>query len=634
VAWNKFSDFVEETGYYITEEEARNDYDTYLFHYGEFQRSSTDKMNIIKEILNYDPKLIQGIPVLKPKSGEDANDVVKRALKYDLAILRGVLPSFKINDYIFTEDYLCERYPETNIEIIEQNPKFFGFTQNTHERKFWKIKNYCNYLHIKKSNERVSEDLMKQLGAKKDQVYFGVNIDMDNMYTPCRELKTKLSPNITFGTFNDALSYVREPIRGMTLPQYYLKEEYVWTGGHEENLRIRSININHGNGPSEWYGVSLEDNPTFQQHVYKNEKNINIYTKEGLWYVNYEYFLKHKLKCIYGIQQPGDIMVVGPGCIHWVRSRGFSLHTSWNFCTKDAAQLRCCYDRYKINIRNQIRNLVPLMTLFVDLANFELNNLDLDALQFINETLRVELEIAQGDFTQLREDTTKQFTLLKEYNHLESLVCDYCYRETFFYWGLCKNCDEAKKEGYHLSMCIPCFNIHYGKCKTTSYIIYYKYENSDIEKLFNRIERRLKNEDIVHEDTYQYELTRPNDEVKKLLKYKIDAMTQNYSTLTKQEKIVYNNYLQFEADFNHTKKNSNEEAKEFYDSLMEYPELKNFLQTFDIDKAQAQIENDTLLWDIQKETPAIVTPVPNKLKGCRSYFQTVKLLKGIPDQDV
>jgi hypothetical protein len=519
---------------------------------------------------------------------------------------------FNLNDYIFTEDYLCERYPETNIEIIEQAPKFLGFTQNIHQRKYWKIKNYLNYLHIKKSNEKVSDDLSKQLGTKRDMVYFGVNIDMDNMYSPVRELKTKLSPHITYGTFNDALSYVREPIRGMTLPQYYLKEENVWTGGHEENLRIRSVNINHGNGASEWYGVGFKDNPRFQKFV-KTHDNINIYTKEGLWYVNYEYFLKHNLPCIYGIQQPGDIMVVGPGCIHWVRSRGFSLHTSWNFCTKDKTQLELCYERYRINNENQIRNLVPLMTLFVDMANFELNNLDLDALKFIGETLRFELEEVEKAYQELCEDKSKHFLLLKEYNHLESLVCDYCYKETFQYWGLCKDCEEGKKEGYHLSMCLPCFNIHYGKCKKSSYIIYHKYHNHDIVRLFNRIETRLKVETTVLDDEYQYELTRPNEEVKKLLKFKLSSMKNNYDNLTESEKLVYNNYKQFESDYSLNKMPiDDEDAEKLYNELLEYEDIKAFLDDFDLQKPPKkqteQVYEQDLMWDV--EIPAEVKMEP------------------------
>jgi len=35
----------------------------------------------------------------------------------------------------------------------------------------------------------------------------------------------------------------------------YLKVKGVWTGGHQENSRLRAININHGPDDSIWYTV-------------------------------------------------------------------------------------------------------------------------------------------------------------------------------------------------------------------------------------------------------------------------------------------------------------------------------------------------------------------------------------------
>ena len=45
----------------------------------------------------------------------------------------------------------------------------------------------------------------------------------------------------------------------MTIPQMYIKVPNVWTGGHEENLRMRSVNINHGPGSSYWWASPFED---------------------------------------------------------------------------------------------------------------------------------------------------------------------------------------------------------------------------------------------------------------------------------------------------------------------------------------------------------------------------------------
>lgn len=48
----------------------------------------------------------------------------------------------------------------------------------------------------------------------------------------------------------DILSYLEQHINGCTNPQFYLKVKGCWTGGHQENISMCAININHGPAPS------------------------------------------------------------------------------------------------------------------------------------------------------------------------------------------------------------------------------------------------------------------------------------------------------------------------------------------------------------------------------------------------
>lgn len=48
----------------------------------------------------------------------------------------------------------------------------------------------------------------------------------------------------------DLLSYLDEDIPGCSVPQFYLKVKGCWTGGHQENVNMCAININHGPDPS------------------------------------------------------------------------------------------------------------------------------------------------------------------------------------------------------------------------------------------------------------------------------------------------------------------------------------------------------------------------------------------------
>ena len=53
----------------------------------------------------------------------------------------------------------------------------------------------------------------------------------------------------------DLLKYGKIDVLGVTTPQIYLKVKGNWTGGHQENLRVRAANINHGGASSIWHCV-------------------------------------------------------------------------------------------------------------------------------------------------------------------------------------------------------------------------------------------------------------------------------------------------------------------------------------------------------------------------------------------
>ena len=94
--------------------------------------------------------------------------------------------------------------------------------------------------------------------ANGGSIFFGVNFE------PQKELIiNKLGQKINqtmfgWGLQTDIMSYLEQHINGCTNPQFYLKVKGVWTGGHQENVSMSAININHGPGSSEWYTVEVE----------------------------------------------------------------------------------------------------------------------------------------------------------------------------------------------------------------------------------------------------------------------------------------------------------------------------------------------------------------------------------------
>ncbi len=155
-----------------------------------------------------------------------------------------------------------------------------------------------------------------KMNLNKNSVYYGVNIDISKYPELYNDLESCINPIINFGSTYDSLSYVREHIPGMTIPQMYIKVPNVWTGGHEENLRMRSVNINHGPGNSFWWTSPYEDSDKIFTNV-KENYGINIFKKEGVYFPHFDFFLMNNIRVIYTLQKEGDIILVGSGSIHW-----------------------------------------------------------------------------------------------------------------------------------------------------------------------------------------------------------------------------------------------------------------------------------------------------------------------------
>lgn len=52
----------------------------------------------------------------------------------------------------------------------------------------------------------------------------------------------------------------------------YLKVKGNWTGGHQENLRLRAVNLNHGPDSSIWNCIAIKDLDQFRTKVKKEFK--------------------------------------------------------------------------------------------------------------------------------------------------------------------------------------------------------------------------------------------------------------------------------------------------------------------------------------------------------------------------
>jgi len=319
-------------------------------------------------------------------------------------------------------------------------------------------------------------------------IKFCVNVDCAEWTTVTREL-SKLPDWCKWGKHDEVLSHLPSgmSIPGMSLPQLYFKVPGVWTGAHEENIRFHSINNNHGPGNSIWGAIAPEHAARFRQ-VVLDELGVDVYNIEGRYFPSVEFCVAHGIPVMIGVQRPGDTAILNGGTLHWVRSGGFAVNSSWNFGLRRADQLELAFQRDKINYDLKIRNIVPLRCLVLELLN-DFRNRTMDRSSSMAVAPREQEFLTCGwNYLVKQADTEKQYLhdLEKEAQarskskrnrfqiYLEPVgsfivICDRCWREIVQHYIVCETCAESNTtngvendadKALPVFFCVPCGLAH------------------------------------------------------------------------------------------------------------------------------------------------------------------------------
>lgn len=100
---------------------------------------------------------------------------------------------------------------------------------------------------------------------------------------------------------------------------------------------------------------------------------MDLYESEGLWYQGIDWFIERNYPVKRFLQKKDDIVVTGPGTLHWVRSFGTALQTSWNMFPKTLEQFQAAYHRQEMNIEIKFKkaDIIPLKALTIRYLNHE-----------------------------------------------------------------------------------------------------------------------------------------------------------------------------------------------------------------------------------------------------------------------
>lgn len=451
--------------------DTRSDYEKFhLYHLELFIRA----VEITVPLGDIKPTFLHEIPVIyPPKNGRITEEMWEEWMRMDIVILRGFWKYvWKLNDKLFSIETLMDMHGEQTVDSLVQDPQITPFQLLKLNRRSVQLKELLNAMNA----ELQGRD-------NHNSFIFGVNIDIGTWKAQVDEIKSKLPRKILWCSDDDALAYTRQHVLGMTLPQVYCKVSGCWTGGHQENLRFTAININHGPQESEWWAMSPRHSDDFRLKVLKDYL-YDIYINEPLWWPDENYCMAHEFDIYHGIQKPGDLVLVGCGSPHWVKSRGVAVNTAWNFSAKNYNIFKNAFDRDKVNSKLLFRSLIPMKTLALDLMNYELGTLDRDLVEFLMG------EIEAGFQKEEKQLNGKNMHINQD--HL-ILQCEYCYTELFWLYHVCSSCEKRRLEDDEqlCFFCKKCAETHVESCKDAHIRQFIKFAMQDYKIFKDRVHNKL-----------------------------------------------------------------------------------------------------------------------------------------------
>lgn len=272
----------------------KQDFDIYLFHF--YFR------NIYKDVLEMDPTMVRLIP-LYHKNIDDFDLLV---FSDPLTKIRGLISEDITNQFTF--DRVSNDLGNKKCKVTDQ-----PYPQNAPIALTSEIKS--DMLISKFIDDYINKEPKNK---NKKRAFFAKEIDMDSKDSEFKKFNDVLFNNLPLQFRSSDLLHTNLDvvIPGVNEPQLFIKTFNAWTGTHEENSCLRSINICHGPGSSLWLGVKQELYQYFDD-AFKKDHKADYYENEFRFFPTIEFCLKHGIEVTCTIQSANEIILVAPGTRHW-----------------------------------------------------------------------------------------------------------------------------------------------------------------------------------------------------------------------------------------------------------------------------------------------------------------------------
>ena len=338
-------------------------YQHYLFHWerflvrGDLSREEAKKIN---------PFNLEEPKVIDFGAGPSGKIVDAQAI-YDSPVVLIRNFSFKKEEEIM-EYFLSAGFGRRSLTCKPQDPTYAGLLpaksgkgSAAKEKKekeggstLVKVRDFISGYYL--------EEVKEELGPGKTFYGFGVDMNDEGLLGELDgEFKRRGLEGISpiSGVFPGLTGKNPNPnFRGINTPEVLIKLEGAWTGGHTEYLGVRAANVQlHGKGRSTW--ICVPGHQSLRSQILERDK-YDIRKHETEWFLELDVLLTYKEKVIIVHQgRVGDLVLLGPEVLHWVRAKGKAICIAWNLVLGKAKEMNTCFRNLEAADSNW-SNIVPV----------------------------------------------------------------------------------------------------------------------------------------------------------------------------------------------------------------------------------------------------------------------------------
>ncbi|WAR28034.1 KDM6A-like protein [Mya arenaria] len=309
------------------------------------------------------------ILTLELKKDASSPELQQYCQSQPVVVIRGMASALKLDLGLFSTKSLVEANAEHAVEVRTQKMQAPDENRDQFGNKVWYCASNRNRTTIAKYAQYQAASFQESLREEQEKAK-GIFKESDSdsnsskkWYQQLQEI-AKLPAFCRLVSGSNLLSHVGHTILGMNTVQLYMKVPGARTPGHQENNNFCSVNINIGPGDTEWFAVPEQYWGVIHSMCERN--GVDYLT--GSWWPVLEDLYEENVPVYRFIQKPGDLVWVGPGCVHWVQAIGWCNNIAWNVGPMTTRQIQLGLERYEYNKLQNYKSIVPMLHLVWNIA--------------------------------------------------------------------------------------------------------------------------------------------------------------------------------------------------------------------------------------------------------------------------